>query len=60
MSKHAAPESMGTKAMEQLEITLCRIYGRRSAIQGHGRHRAEPTEFTAFKNGVTSSFEAAA
>ena len=39
MSKHLAPETLGTKAMEQLEQTLCRVYGRRSAIQGQGRHR---------------------
>jgi hypothetical protein len=44
MSKHLAVESAGTKAMERLEQTLCRVYGRRSAIQGHGRHRAEYVE----------------
>ena len=53
MSKHAAPETIGTRAMEQLEISLCRIYGRRSAIQGQGKHRATPAD-------VTSSFKAAA
>jgi len=40
MSKHTAPESLGTKAMERLELTLCNVYGRRSSIQGQGRHRA--------------------
>ena len=44
MSKHLAPESIGTKAMERLEVTLCSVYGRRTSIQGQGRHRAETTE----------------
>jgi len=44
MSKHLAEENIGTKAMERLELTLCRVYGRRSSIQGQGRYRAETPE----------------
>lgn len=61
MSKHLAPESLGTKAMERLELTLCNVYGRRSSIQGQGRHRAESTDdtgtTTTFHNGTTASFD---
>ena len=44
MSKHTATENLGTKAMERLELTLCNVYGRRSSIQGQGRHRANTND----------------